>query len=306
MKKYFHKGWSLSKEIVQNFFSDRVFKLSAALAYYTVFALPALLLLLISITGYFYGHEAVEGKIFGQINHIVGDEAAIQIQEAIRTIHLSGNTKIATIISIITLLFSASGIFGEIQDSINLIWGLQVKPKRGFVKMIINRLISFSLILSIGFVMLVSLILNGILVLVSNKFHELLPGLDVDVLLIFNYALQFGVTVFLFAVIFKVLPDARIKWKDVSMGAIATTLFFLAGKFTMGYFLSKSNAITAYGAAGSLILILLWVYYSSVILYVGAVFTQTYAVHFGSRIQPNRYAEWINSSENTSESSLKQ
>jgi len=295
----------MGKEIYENFFADRVLKLSAALAYYTVFALPALLLLIISITGYFFGREAMEGKVFGQINDIVGDKAALQIQEAIQNIHLSQNTKLATIISVITLVLSASGIFGEIQDSINLIWGLKVKPRKGIIKMIINRLISFSLVLSIGFVLLVSLVVNGILAVVSNSFHRFLPGINIDVLLIFDYVLQFVVITLLFTVIFKVLPDAKIKWKDVSRGAVVTALLFLIGKFVLGYTLSRNTSITTYGAAGSLILILLWVYYSSIILYIGAEFTQSYATRFGSRIEPNRYAAWVNDSPADTESARK-
>ena len=293
MKQYFHSSWQLSKEIFQNFFADRVFKLSAALAYYTVFALPSLLLMIIAITGYFFGQEAMEGKIFGQINHIVGDKAAAQIQSAIKSIHLSGDTKSATIVGLVTLLLSASGIFGEIQDSINLIWGLRVKAKRGFVKIFINRLISFSLILSIGFVMIVSLAINGLLSMASEIIYRLLPFVNVNLLLIFDNIFQFGVITLLFAVIFKVLPDARIHWKDVGAGALATAILFYLGKLVIGYYLSRNSTIDAYGAAGSIILILLWVYYSSIILYTGAQFTQAYASHFGNRIMPNRYAEWV-------------
>ena len=188
---------------------------------------------------------------------------------------------------------SATGIFGEIQDSINRIWGLQAKPKRGLIKLLLNRIMSFSLILSLGFAMLVSLIINGILAALKEKLQVEFPGLNVNLLLLVDYAIQLITITYLFAIIFKILPDAKIKWRDVTIGALVTTLLFLIGKSLLAYFIARNASIEAYGAAGSIILILLWAYYSSAILYLGAEFTQVYAKKFGSDIQPNKYAVWV-------------
>ena len=268
-------------------------KLSASLAYYTVFALPALALVLISVTGIFFGEDAMSGIIYKELHELIGQNAATQIQEAIKNTHLAGTSYAGTILGIITLLLSATGIFGEIQDSINRIWGLQAKPKRGLIKLLLNRIMSFSLILSLGFAMLVSLIINGVLAALKEKLQVEFPGLNVNLLLLVDYAIQLITITYLFAIIFKILPDAKIKWRDVTIGALVTTLLFLIGKSLLAYFIARNASIEAYGAAGSIILILLWAYYSSAILYLGAEFTQVYAKKFGSDIQPNKYAVWV-------------
>ncbi len=285
--------WEVLKATIKGFRQDKVLKLSASLAYYTVFALPALALVLISVTGIFFGEDAMSGVLYKELDGIIGKNAALQIQEAIKNTHLAGNSYAGTILGVVTLLLSATGIFGEIQDSINRIWGLRAKPKRGIIKLLLNRIMSFSLILSIGFVMLVSLIINGLLAAIKEKLEVEFPGLNVNLLLVVDYAIQLITISLLFAIIFKILPDAKIKWKDVVVGAFATTLLFLVGKSLLGYFISRNSSIEAYGAAGSIILILLWAYYSSAILYLGAEFTQAYAKKFGSDIQPNKYAVWV-------------
>ena len=277
----------------KGFKEDKVLKLSASLAYYTVFALPALALVLISVTGIFFGEDAMSGIIYKELHELIGQNAATQIQEAIKNTHLAGTSYAGTILGIITLLLSATGIFGEIQDSINRIWGLQAKPKRGLIKLLLNRIMSFSLILSLGFAMLVSLIINGILAALKEKLQVEFPGLNVNLLLLVDYAIQLITITYLFAIIFKILPDAKIKWRDVTIGALVTTLLFLVGKSLLAYFIARNASIEAYGAAGSIILILLWAYYSSAILYLGAEFTQVYAKKFGSDIQPNKYAVWV-------------
>lgn len=289
MKKIF----LLLKDAVISFRQDKVLKKSAALAYYTVFALPALALVLISITSVFYGEDAASGAMFSQLDGLIGKTAALQIQEAIKARHLSGNSVIGTIVGAAILLFSAGGIFAEIQDSINMIWGLKAKPKRGILKLLINRVISFSLILSLGFALLVSLVINALIATLKTKLETQFPGLNVNLTLIIDWALQIVIITYLIAIIFRILPDAKIKWRDVSIGAFVTTILFLLGKILLGYIISRNASIEAYGAAGSIVLILLWVYYSSAILYFGAEFTQVFAKRFGSDIQPNKYATWI-------------
>ncbi len=292
-KKYVKNIWEVIVATFKGFRQDKVLKLSASLAYYTVFALPALALVLISVTGIFFGEDAMSGIIYKELHELIGKNAATQIQEAIKNTHLAGTSYAGTILGVITLLLSATGIFGEIQDSINRIWGLQAKPKRGIIKLLLNRIMSFSLILSLGFAMLVSLIINGILAALKEKLQVEFPGLNVNLLLLVDYAIQLITITYLFAIIFKILPDAKIKWRDVTIGALVTTLLFLVGKSLLAYFIARNASIEAYGAAGSIILILLWAYYSSAILYLGAEFTQVYAKKFGSDIQPNKYASWV-------------
>ncbi|MBK7037887.1 MAG: YihY/virulence factor BrkB family protein [Bacteroidetes bacterium] len=292
-KKYVKNIWEVIVATFKGFRQDKVLKLSASLAYYTVFALPALALVLISVTGIFFGEDAMSGIIYKELHELIGQNAATQIQEAIKNTHLAGTSYAGTILGVITLLLSATGIFGEIQDSINRIWGLQAKPKRGIIKLLLNRIMSFSLILSLGFAMLVSLIINGILAALKEKLQAEFPGLNVNLLLLVDYAIQLITITYLFAIIFKILPDAKIKWRDVTIGALVTTLLFLVGKSLLAYFIARNASIEAYGAAGSIILILLWAYYSSAILYLGAEFTQVYAKKFGSDIQPNKYASWV-------------
>ncbi len=286
-------SFGILKDTYREFRNDKVLKLSAALAYYTVFSLPALFLVIISLTGFFFGQEAVEGVLFGQLNDIMGNKAALQVQDAIRNTHLSGNSYIGTILGGITLVLSATGIFGEIQDTINLIWGLRAKPRKGFLKLILNRMLSFSLILSIGFALLVSLVVSSLLEGLSAGIADTFPQLNITLLLVLDYIIQLAGVTYLFAIIFKVLPDAKIKWRDVIKGAVFTAVLFMIGKLILGYLISRNSVTEAYGAAGSILILLLWVYYSSAILYIGAEFTQVYAMQFGSRITPNKYAVWV-------------
>jgi membrane protein len=298
--------WQTIKQSFADFFNDRILKLSAALAYYTIFSLPGLLIIIIWISDIFYGHQAVEGSVYGQIAGLVGADAAKQIQETIRNAALSGDSKFATIVGLITLIVGATSVFGEIQDSINLIWKLKSKPKKGkgWLKMIINRLLSFSIIISLGFLLLVSLILNSVMDLLMNSLTHAFPQTQVIFAYIFNLVLSFVITALLFGMIFKVLPDARIKWRHVKAGAIATALLFMLGKFLIGFYLGQSKMSSAYGAAGSIIVVLLWVYYSAIILYFGAVFTRAYAMQTGSHIYPNNYAVWVEQVEVETQKSL--
>lgn len=291
----FRKAWCIIRDSFVDFFQSRVLKLSAALAYYTVFSLPGLIIIVIWVSDIFWGEQAVEGTVYGQIAGLVGQDAALQIQTTIRNATLSPESSFATVIGLGTLILGATSIFSEIQDSINLIWRLRARPRkgRGWLKMILNRLLSFSIIISLGFLMLVSLIINGAMDAFINRLTEIFPQTEVIVAYVFNLLLNFAVTTFLFGLIFKVLPDARIQWRHVRAGAITTALLFMAGKFLIGYYLGHSRMSSAYGAAGSVIVILLWVYYSAIILYFGACFTRAFAIHTGSHIYPNQYAVWI-------------
>lgn len=302
------KVWHIVKDSFADFFNNRVLKLSAALAYYTIFSLPGLIIIIIWVSDIFYGQDAVEGTVYRQIAGLVGKDAAAQIQETIRNATLSSESGFATIIGFATLIIGATSVFGEIQDSINLIWRLKAKPRKGkgWLKLIINRLLSFSIVISLGFLLLVSLIINGLMDVLINKLTQAFPHTEVVLAYVFNMVLTFLITSFLFGLIFKVLPDARIQWRHVRAGAFTTAVLFMAGKFVIGLYLGQSKMSSAYGAAGSIIVILLWVYYSAIILYFGAAFTRVYAIHTGSHIYPNNYAVWIEQVEVESDRSLQQ
>lgn len=269
---------------------DKITKMSGSLAYYTVFSMAPLLVMIISLCGIFLGREAVEGKIVSQLSGFVGVDTAVQLQQIIKNASLAGKSTMAAIIGGITLIVGATSVFAEIQDSINTIWGLKPKPKRGWLKMIQNRLLSFSVIISLGFLLLVSLAVTALIDGFSERLRAHFPEVTIVVFYIINILITLIVTTVIFGVIFKVLPDAKIKWKDVLAGAIATSILFMLGKFGISFYISKSNVGSTYGTAGSLVVLLLWVYYSSIILYLGAEFTKAFAVKFGSAIHPNDYA----------------
>lgn len=290
LKDLAKKSFLILKMTVDEFLEDNGMKLSASLAYYTIFSLPPLLIIVISLTGMFYGKEAVSGEFFGQINELVGDAAATQIQEAIKNIELSGNNVYATTIGVIMLLVGASGVFAEIQSSINFIWGLKARPNKGLIKFVRNRIMSFSMIASVGFLLLVSLFLNAIMDVFNKKLLSFFPEMTVYLFYLLNTVLVFAIITTLFSIIFKSLPDGKIEWKEALIGAGFTSVFFMIGKFAIGLYLGSSAVASVYGAAGSIVIILLWVYYSSIILYFGAEFTKVYARVYGKEIIPDDYS----------------
>ena len=290
VKNVFKKYWTSLKRAGISFIDDRAMKMSASLSYYTVFSLAPMLVIIISLVGLFFGRDAIEGRIYYQIADLVGPSAAKQIQETIKHVSETGDSGLAASIGIVTLIIGATTMFGEIQDSINSIWGIKPKPKRGWLRMLINRLLSFSMIVTMGFLMLVSLVINAMMDIFIDRLEQLLADYTVYLAYAINLVVLWGVTTLLFAVVFKVLPDGKVRWKDSLRGAGFTAILFMIGKFAIGLYLGNSDIASAYGAAGSIILILLWVYYSSVILYFGAEFTKEYAFLYGTRIEPNSYA----------------
>ena len=269
---------------------DNAIKLSASLSYYTIFALPPLMIIIITLCGFFFGKDAVTGELYGQINGLVGSDAAVQIQNAIKNVELSESNVFATVFGGIMLLIGASGVFAEIQSSINFIWGLRAKPDKGIRKFIQNRLMSFSMIVSVGFLLIVSLLVNSVMDLLSDRLKLYFPESTVYLFYGLNLLIVFLIITLLFAIIFKTLPDGNIKWKDAFVGASSTSVLFMVGKFAIGFYLGSSTVATVYGAAGSVIIILLWVYYSAIILYFGAEYTKVYAKAFGGSISPNEYS----------------
>lgn len=300
------KTWKIILQAGNEFADNRVFKLSAALAYYTIFSFPGLVILVIWVGDLFYGQAAIEGTIYGQISDLVGRDAAMQIQTTIKNTSLSYQGSFARTVGIVTLIFAATKIFSEVQDSINMIWHLKAKPKRGWLKLIVDRLLSFSIIVSLGFILLVSLIASALMEVLINSLTSIFPETQVVLAYVVNLVLTLLITALLFGLIFKVLPDAKISWKHVRVGAFVTAVLFLVGKLVIGYVLGQNKMTTAYGAAGYVIIVLLWVYYSAVILYTGAIFTRVYAVQTGSQIYPSKYAVWVKEIEVESDASLQQ
>ena len=284
--------WASLKKAFGGFSEDKITKLSASLAYYTIFSMGPLLIVIIYLCSVFLGREAVEGSIYSHIRGFIGSDAAAQIQDIIKNASISGKGGIAAVIGVVTLLIGATTVFGEIQDSMNGIWGVKAKPKAGWLKLVKDRLLSFGLIATLGFLLLVSLGVTAVVEGLGNRLMAAFPDVTVVIFYLINLILTLAITTFLFAVVFKVLPDAKIKWKDIWPGAIATSILFMLGKFAISFYISKSNVGSTYGAAGSLVILLLWVYYSSIILYFGAEFTKAYAIKRGAHIVPSEYAVW--------------
>jgi len=249
-----------------------------------------LLIVIIFLSGIFFGQEAIEGRIYYQMRQLVGEDAAAQLQTIIKNASISGKGTLAAIIGVIVLLFGSTAVFAEIQDSINGIWGLKAKPKKGWWKIIRNRFLSFSVVVSLGFLLLVSLAVTTIVEGLSDSLKARFPGISVIIFYILNLLFSFMVTAILFALIFKILPDAKTKWKDVTPGAIASAVLFMIGKFAISFYIGKANIGSTYGAAGSLVILLLWVYYSAIILYLGGEFAKAWTLDSGSSIRPNDYA----------------
>jgi membrane protein len=304
MKWHLKNLLPILKESLFDFADNKSFRMSAALAYYTIFSIAPMLIVIISLLDIFYGRNAVEGTIFQHIQGFIGADAALQIEEVIKNATISKDITWASVVGICALIFAATGVFAEIQDSINYIWRLKAKPKKGWLKLVLNRVLSFSMVVSIGFILLVSLVVNSLLDMLGQQLLNFFPEIAVYVAYGINLFITFITISFLFAVIFKVLPDARMHWRDVFTGAIATAFLFMLGKFGISYYLGKTHISSTYGAAGSVVIILLWVYYSSCILYFGACFTRAYAIKTGRNIYPNDYAVWIQEIELENKASL--
>lgn len=281
-------AWPITKETASEFMEDNVLRLAAALAYYAMFSLGPLLVIVIAVAGLFFDKAAVQQEVMQQVQSFVGNKAAETVQTMFSNQTQSGSL-IATVLGTIALVFGASGVFGQLKDALNTIWEVQPKEGQGVWGFIRNRFLSFTMVLGIAFLLLVSLVITTSLELVSQQLNHLLPmpGFVAKAL---HFVISFGVVTLLFAMIFKVLPDAEIGWRDVWVGALGTALLFTIGKFAIGVYLGRQSTSSAYGAAGSVVVILLWVYYSSVILFAGAEFTQVYARKMGSRISPSPHA----------------
>jgi len=275
--------------------NDKAPRLGAALAFYTALSLAPILLIVIGISSLVFGEEAAQGQIVAQLRDLVGTEGAKAIEAMLSSSSTSGGV-VATVVGIVTLLIGATGVFLQLQDAINTVWELQPKPSVGLWGLFKDRLLSFALLCGLGFLLLVSLLINAGLAAVGTYIGGMLPNWTV-VLHAVNFLLAMAVTFGLFAMTFKFLPEAKIAWSDVWIGAAITTVLFVLGKYLIGLYLGKGAVGTAYGAAGSLVVLLLWIYYSSQILLYGAEFTQLYAQRFGWGIVPTAKSEAVTKTE---------
>ncbi len=267
------------------------FASSAVLAYYTIFSLPGLLVIIVNLAGYFWGKEAVTHEISGQVQGIIGQDTARYVQDIVANASLSNRTVISTIVGIVALLFGATGVFYHVQQIFNKIWEVKPKPKQKILTLLRDRLFSFGLILVIGFLLLISLVISAALSALSTWVaNHLSPSLLI-VFRILDFLFSIGIITFLFAAMYKFLPDVKIRWRDVWLGALLTTLLFVIAKFALGLYFGKSQPGSTYGAAGSVILIMLWVSYSGLILLYGAEFTRILAKKSGRVIEPKETAQ---------------
>lgn len=269
---------------------DKVSLLAAALAYYTTFSLAPLLVLVIAIAGAVFGEEAVRGELVTQIQGLVGQQGAEAIQAMLQNAYRAGSGGIfATIASLVTLLLGASGVFGQLQDALNTIWHVEPRPGIGIKEFVRDRFLSFAMILVIGFLLLVSLVLSAVLAGISAYIGHFFPTLSFLGRLI-NFLLSFGVITVLFALIYKVLPDVKVPPRAIWVGSIVTALLFNLGKFLLGSYLGSSSITSSYGAAASLAIVLIWIFYSVQILLTGAEFIKVYSNVRGMRVRPTKNA----------------
>ena len=287
---FFKEFWYILKNAGTNFIGNTDIKFSAALSYYTIFSIAPMLLLALTIGGFVFGKDAVQGHLFEQINGLVGDETSVQIQNMLAKISLNKDSVMATIIGLVTLIIGATSMFGEIQSTINRIWGIKTKPSKGFLFLLINRLLSFAMVVTIGFLLMVSLMASALIDVLNTKLVHVLPDVSVFVMTVFSNVISLTIVAVLFMLIFKFLPDAKIRLKDAFVGAFFTSFLFLLGKYLIGLYLSNMANASVFGAAGSMIILLLWVYYSSILLYFGAEFTRSYAIAIGQGIMPNKFS----------------
>jgi membrane protein len=278
-------GWQILKGTVSEFMEDNVLRLAAALAYYAMFSLGPLLVIVIAVAGMFFGKETVQTEVQQQMQSFAGQRAAETIQ-SMSANETKGSSVVATVLGTIALIFGATGVFGQLQDSLNTIWEVKPKSGQGVWGFIRSRFLSFAMILGIAFLLLISMVITTALEAFSGALGPTLPIPEFAAKGL-HFLVSLLVIALLFAMIIKLLPDAQIRWRDVWVGAIGTSLLFTLGKFVIATYLGRESTTSAYGAAGSVVVVLLWVYYSSLILFFGAEFTQVYDRRLGFRIEPS-------------------
>lgn len=277
----------LLKETFKEWQEDKASRIAAALAYYAVFSISPLLVIAIAIAGAFFGQEMAQDQITEQLTGLVGEDGVEPILMALNNISQPEIRGVASLISVGVLLLGASGIFAQLQDALNTVWNVKPQPGQGVWLFIRKRVSSFFMVLAIGFLLILSLVLSAVVATLSKYRTDFLPGSQI-LWENLDFIVSLGLMTFLFCLMFKYVPDVKIAWKDVFVGSIITALLFLFGKFLLGVYLSRGSLGSAYGAAGSLIVLLAWIYYSAQIILLGAEFTQVYARLYGSKIRPTK------------------
>ena len=292
MRTHIQKVFTVLKNAFKSWLAKDPFHESAVIAYYAVFSLPGLLVVIMTLAGYFFGREAVNHQVAAQFTSTMGADTARQVQDMIIQATKLKNTMLATIIGVVTILIGATGVFAEFQNALNIIWEVKVDPKKSGIWEIIKiRLFSFGLIVSIAFLLVVSLLISALISAFGNWLASHFSDSFLLILQLLNSGLSLVILAVLFALMFKFLPDAKIKWKHVWIGSFVTAFLFEIGKFGLGLYFGKANPGTGYGAAGSVILILLWVTYTSMIVFFGAEFTHAYAKMFSGKVAPTEIAK---------------
>jgi membrane protein len=276
----------LLKETATAWDEDNVARLAASLAYYTLLSVAPLIIIAVAVAGLAFGEDAAREHISGELAGVVGAGAATALQSIAKNAHTPGSGVLSIVIGLLVLLFGASGVFGELQSALNTVWQVAPKPGRGIWGVVKDRFFSFTLVVGVAFLLLVSLLVSAALTWVGQVFEKTLPG-GAFVWQLLNFAISLGVVTALFALMFKTLPDVHIKWRDVWVGAAVTAALFTLGKLGLGIYLGSAGVSSAYGAAGSIVALVIWVYYSAQVLLVGAEFTEAYARRYGSRITPD-------------------
>lgn len=286
-----HVG-SLLKATVVEWIDDNAARVAASLAFYTLLSMAPLVLLSVALIGALMGETDAQARILGTVESVVGPQAAGALSAVVGSAHKSDSGFMSSVIGVVVLLVGASGVFGELQYALDTIWGVKPKPNRGIMGVLKDRLFSFSMVIGVAFVLLVSLVISTVLSGMGRVVSDQLPGGAV-VWQCVNLTISLGVITVLFAIIFKVVPDIEIRWRDVWFGAFVTAVLFSAGKYVLGLYLGTSSVASSYGAAGSVVALVVWVYYSSQLVFLGAEFTQVFARRYGVEIQPSKNAVFI-------------
>ena len=297
MKKTIKAFFKIAGSAFGRWWGKDPFMQSAVIAYYAIFSMPGLLVIVISVGSLFFKRDVITWQLYTQISSIMGVETARQVQDMIITISQTHKSVLATIIGLITVLLGATGVFVELQKALNVIWEVKAKPRRAVFTLISTRLFSFGLILSVGILLLISLTITTIIAVMSDWVMNHWPNIVLIIFYVLNFIISFVVVMLLFALLFKILPDVKIQWKYLWWGSILTAFLFILGKTAIGFYLGKTNPGSAYGAAGSIVLVLLWVSYSSMILFYGAESTRAYADYFNGKVSPTEVA--VKTTDNT-------
>lgn len=284
--------WETAKETFNEWNNSSASNDSASLAYYAIFSIPGLLIIIIWIAGYFFGEDAIRGEITNQISGMMGQEVANSIQDMIAGALIDRENIFMKIVGIGSLVYGSTTLFFQLQKSLNNLWDVEAAPKKALVKFILDRANSLGMILILGFLMMITMVLSSLISLFNN-FITTYFGIETYVLVeIINFSVGFGITVLLFALMFKVLPDVEISWKSVWKGALLTAILFTLGKFLLSLYFGQFKPTSAFGAAGTVILIMMWINYTCMLIFLGAEFTKVYTYKKGYKIIPSKHAKW--------------